>query len=61
MLVPMNMGSHLLFFGQVASALVDKGHQATMYVPSNNKPPTGLSSKVNVVMYKVRTRVNGEE
>ena len=53
MLLPMNMGSHILFFSRVANALVDQGHQADLYVPSNNKPPLGLSDKVKVIHYKV--------
>ena len=52
-LFPVSMGSHLVCFGQVASALADTGHDATMYVPSNSKPPQGVSSKVKFVFYKV--------
>ena len=50
----MNQGSHLLYFGQVASGLVENGHSASLYVASNNKPPSGLAPGVKVVRYKVR-------
>ena len=53
MMVPMNMGSHLLYFGQAGSALAEEGHEVVLYVPSNNKVPQGLSDKVRVARYKV--------
>lgn len=57
MLLPMNMGSHLLFFGQTGSALAEEGHEVVMYVPSNNKPPKGLSDKLRFVIFQVNSDI----